>query len=356
MTILVLWREEDLVRESAAYARAFRRRGVRVVGVETSFPLNGDINQLLQRCPERPTLILHPEFLPMLPWGLTAVDIPTACFQIDTFAYTRRRISWSMVFDLVFVFHPGYDAEFQKAGHPQVHLIPHAIDASIFSDEDFERVFEVGWVGQTEGPLYQTRARLLPELSRTFRMNEWSRRYSQEETARAYLQSQVVVNIGRDDFPQDANLRVFEAMAAGALLITKLPSELTQLGFEEGVHFIGYHEAREIVPLVRKYLGEESTRRRIVDVAREKVLCEYTYDHRVDTILETTEKCGRKLAAPARAWSEEKVRLAYLDYFAGNGALDYALAELLAIARRSLGNAARGTALLARAWARKLRQ
>jgi spore maturation protein CgeB len=291
----------------------------------------------------------------MLPWGLTEVDIPTGCFQIDTFAYTRRRISWSMVFDLVFVFHPGYDAEFRKAGHPQAHLIPHAIDASIFSDDDFERVYEVGWVGQTEGPLYQTRARLLPEFSRTFRMNEWSRRYSQEETARTYLQSRVVVNIGRDDFPQDANLRVFEAMAAGALLITILPSELTQLGFEEGVHFIGYHEAREIVPIVRKYLGEESTRRRVADVARNKVMGEYTYDRRVDTILDTTEKYGRKFAAPARAWSEEKVRLAYLDYFAGNGAFDCASTELLAIARRSLGNAARGTALLARAWARKLR-
>ena len=59
-------------------------------------------------------------------------------------------------------------------------------------------------------------------------------------------------------------------------------------------------------------------------------------------------------SAPARSWSEERVHLAYLDYFAANGALDCASAELRVITRRSLRHAARGAALLARAWAHSL--
>src|SRR5438046_1464844 len=166
MTILTLWREECTSQELPAFARAFLRSGNRVVVVHASFPPNGNLNQLLERCPERPTLILHPEF-PILPWGLTKVDIPTACFQIDTYAYTLRRITWSMLFDLVFVFHPGYDVEFQKAGHPGAHVIPHAIDASLFLGEELERVFEIGWVGQRRGPLYRTPAQALrPEKAK----------------------------------------------------------------------------------------------------------------------------------------------------------------------------------------------
>ena len=355
MTILVLRREEGIGGKWAAYIRALRRRGDRVVGVPASFPLNGDIGQLLQRCPERPALILHPEYIPILPLGLTKVGIPTACFQIDTYAYTQRRISWSMLFDLAFVFHPGYDTEFRTAGHPGTHFIPHAIETSLFHGEESGRVFEIGWVGQTRGPLYRTRERLLPVLSRSFRMNNWTMHHEPEEMARIYRQSKFVVNIARDDFPQDANLRTFEAMAAGALLLTSLPSELAQIGFEDGVHYVGFRKEAEIVPLVRKYLLEESARRRIAEVARDKVLREHSYDRRVETILELVKQDGRKFLAPARSWSEERVHLAYLDYFAGNGAFDCASDELRAIVPLSLGDATRGAAMLARAWARRSR-
>ena len=355
MTILVLRKEEGIAREWAAYLRAFYRRGDRVVSAHASFPPNGNLSQLLEQCPEPPTLILHPEYLPIMPWGLTKVNIPTACFQIDTYTYTRRRFAWSMLFDLVFVFHPGYDTEFRTAGHPGAHFIPHAIEPSLFLGEEPGRVFEIGWVGQTRGPLYRTRERLLPVLSKSFRMNDWGKRYQPDEMARIYRQSKIVVNIARDDFPQDANLRTFEAMAAGALLLTVLPTELTQIGFEDGVHFVGFRNEAEIAPLVRKYLLEESARRRIAERARDKVLCEHTYDRRVETILELATQNGGKFSAPARSWSEERVHLAYLDYFAGHGALDCAWDELRSIARLSLGDATRGAGMLAHAWARKSR-
>ena len=186
-------------------------------------------------------------------------------------------------------------------------------------------------------------------------MNDWSRRHEPEEMVRIYRQSKIVVNMGRDDFPQDANLRAFEAMAAGALLLTPLPTELTQIGFEDGVHFVGFRKETEIIPLVRKYLLEESERRGIADVARDKVLHEHSYDRRVETILKLAKQNGRNTLAPARSWPEERVHLAYLDYFAGNGRLDCALEELRAIAGLSLGNATRGAGMLAHAWARRSR-
>ena len=355
MTILVLCWESNLCNTLGFYARALRRRGVRLVCAGPEFALNGNLEEWLRLCPERPSLIWHPESdVPFLPWGLASVDIPTACFQIDTYAYTRRRISWSKLFDLVLVFHPGYDFKFREAGHPGVEFMPHAIDAELFSEPELERVYDVGWVGQTEGPIYRARARILTELSKTFRMNAVERRYSAEELASIYRQSKIVVNIGRDDYPQDANVRTFEAMAAGALLVTSLPSELTAIGFRDGVHFIGYRDESEITALVRGYVADESARRTIAAAGREMVLREHTYDHRVHTLLALAAGMERRLCAPARSWAEERVRLAYLKYFAANGALDCGLAELQAIARRSLAKAAVGSAVLARAWGRRI--
>ncbi|MEM4218097.1 MAG: glycosyltransferase [Candidatus Methanomethylicaceae archaeon] len=59
-----------------------------------------------------------------------------------------------------------------------------------------------------------------------------------------------MVNISRDDFPHDANMRCFEVMAAGALLVTSLPTELADLGFEEGRHFVGFEHEQDLLEKV----------------------------------------------------------------------------------------------------------
>jgi hypothetical protein len=101
-------------------------------------------------CPEKPALIWHPEAdVPFLPWGLANLDVPTACFQVDTYAYTRQRILWSTLFDLVLVFHPGYEVAFREAGHPGARLMPHAAEAQLFSAPEQESIYEVGWGART---------------------------------------------------------------------------------------------------------------------------------------------------------------------------------------------------------------
>lgn len=355
MTILVLCLEDNLCNTLACYARAIRRSGVQLVCVRKGFPLNGTLEDLLGLCPERPSLILHPEAdMPYLPWGLTNVDIPTACFQVDTYAYTRRRLAWSMLFDQAIVFHPGFESRFQQAGHPGARFFAHAVEADLFSGEEVRRIFDIGWVGQVQGAIYSKREPILVSLAKTFRMNDLAGRYTLAEMARVYQQSRIVVNIGRDDYPQDANLRTFEAMAAGALLITQLPSELTAIGFVDGLHFLGYREAKDIAVLVRKYLGDEVARKHIATAGREKVLREHTYEVRVKEWMGHIPEDRKKLLAPARHWNEGRVRRTYLDYFAANGALEQAAAELPKIARRSSKDALIGAALVGRAWTKYL--
>jgi len=95
MNILFLCRTGDMAFGRASLARALERKGVRVTCVADDTPVDGDIAKLVARCDERPSLILQPESdFSLLPQGLTTIDIPTACLQIDTYAYTERRIRW----------------------------------------------------------------------------------------------------------------------------------------------------------------------------------------------------------------------------------------------------------------------
>jgi hypothetical protein len=356
MTILFLCREQDLQREPLGYVRAFRKLGIHVEFADQNCALNENIDRILERSVERPALIIQPETdLPLLPRGLDKSDVPTACFHFDPYAYLHRRTRWAMLFDYAVVFHPGFEDAFRRAGHPNPVTLPHAVDADFFASPAAERLLDVGWVGRSGSWHYTTRRRVLKNLAATFRMNDWTRFHSYEQVAQVYCASKVVVNVGRDDYPADVSLRFAEAMAAGAIFLTLLPSEITELGFQDGVHFVGIPSEAEILGKVRYYLDHDSDRRRIAEAGRKKVLQEHTYTCRAEQLLQTVEQHNGRLFAPARCWPEHQVQLTRLDYFAANARLDYACDELRRIARRDLRGAAAGSALIARALASKIR-
>ena len=356
MTILCLCREEHHWKLIPGYADAFRRRGIEFFCVDDSIPFDAPLEDVLRACPKSPTAIFHFESAhPLFPIGLERSEIPTVCFHPDTYAFTERRIHWSSVFDHAAVFHPGYEEGFKRAGHPGAFLLPHAVRREFFEGAELEREFEIGWVGQTSGEFYMQRAKWLPKLAQEFRTNDWSRKYSVEEVANVYRRARIVVNIGRDDFPQDANLRVFEVLASGALLLTSLPTELAKLGFQEGVHFIGYHDAADLSGLIHKYLDDESARRQIADAARTRVLAEHIYDRRVDHLLERISNAKLQRLAPARSWPESRARLVALDFFAAHGLTHCAATQFRHVAGHGIRATIQGASLVTRSWLKNLR-
>jgi spore maturation protein CgeB len=255
--------------------------------------------------------------------------VPTACLQIDTYAYLHRRLLWAMLFDYVLIFHPGYENQFVNAGHTKAFVQPHAVEADLFVQIPHQnRTNDIGWVGRLDGSLYSRRRHLIPRLAETFRMNDWHRSYSYEEMSRIYGISKIGLNISRDDHPEDANLRVFEIMAAGAMLVTSLPSELEKFGFQSGRHFVGYAHEPELTDRVRYYLQYDTERERIAAAGCELVLREHTYDRRAEEILRILDQDRGRLFAPARSWPEERVRQVYLDYYCAHNLLSCALGEL----------------------------
>ena len=325
--IVFLCSEHELTRERRGYFRAFSKK-VDVFCIPSASEEYEELNELLPTH-LNPLLILHPDAYPRrLPHGLVNASAPTGCFSIDTYEYVNSRIRFSMLFDYAFVFHPGYDSLFLSKGHPRPLCIGHAVEADIFTGEDLTRIYEVGWVGRLNGKKYSIRRRCIQRLNNIFKMNDISQHYSPEEMSVIYRQSKVVVNLSRDDYLQDANLRCFETMAAGALLITPKPTEMDELGFIEGVHYIGYEQEFEIENLIRFYLEHESERLTITCAARKLVLQKHTYDYRVKTILDVLARDNKKHFAPARKWDIKKISKIYIRYFAGSLLVGPALREL----------------------------
>ncbi|HUK30100.1 MAG TPA: glycosyltransferase [Candidatus Acidoferrum sp.] len=266
---------------------------------------------------EAPDIFAHLVHTPALPVNIHRCPIPTVSLDIDSFWWTESRIRWSLLFDYVFVWHKSFVPRYQAAGHPKVFAMPHAVDADAYQNciPESERSLDVGWVGAFGYGHYARRRRIIGGLAARLMMNDPDKKYSKQETADIYSKSKIVVNVSRDEFPQEANMRCYEAMAAGALLITQMPSELTEWGFREGEHFIGWRSESEIPALVDKYIQDETQRLKITRGARELTMSAFTFQHCRDRMLAVLEEHPNQFFAPARNWPAEKVSLTYLEYY-----------------------------------------
>ena len=293
--------------------------------------------------------LVHCIGAPGLPRDLHDSPLPTVCLNIDNFSWMDSRFRWAMLFDHVFVWQPRFVSMFQKAGHPSVFLLPHAVEGRLFSGMETGRCFDLGWVGRVGPPWYARRNRIIPKLAARFQMNDFRRRYSKEETAKVYQQSKIVVNVTRDEFPPEANMRCYEAMASGALLITPMPTELTELGFREGEHFVGWNDEAQILDLVQNYLSDEPRRREIARAGQDLVLREHTFDCRRDMLRSSLLKQGDQFLAPARRWPLEKIQLTYLEYYYRYQIFSALFQEFSRLRKTNRWKALRGTPMVLKA-------
>lgn len=100
-----------------------------------------------------------------------------------------------------------------------------------------------------------------------------------------YLSSIINFNCTSKQMKGAVNQRVFDVPAAGAFVLTDWREQLEEL-FVPGKEVICYHEPEEIRELVGYYLNHPAERQKIVATARQRVLKEHTWDHRVKAMMD----------------------------------------------------------------------
>ncbi len=117
--------------------------------------------------------------------------------------------------------------------------------------------------------------------------------------ARTYSAARTVFN---RSIKNDVNMRVFEALAAGSLLVTNDLSNNGQAElFRDGVHLAAYRESDDLLDKIAFYLDRESLREKIAAAGRAEVLEKHTYFHRMERLLQEAEEALASVAVPFAA-------------------------------------------------------
>lgn len=220
---------------------------------------------------------------PALSPGIHQIRCPKMCYLIDTHIDAHSRIEIAKAFDGVFIAQKGQLELFKRAGIQNVAWLPLACSPELYDRKPRERNLDVAYVGslndadgRRKGLLDSVRER----FPNSFIGKAWPR-----EMADIYSRAKIVVNAAVN---RDVNMRVFEAMAGGALLITDEADGLEDM-FQDGEHLVVYRRDEDVLGLVRHYLDAKEERERITTAGRDLVLRKHTYAKRAATMLRSLQ-------------------------------------------------------------------
>ena len=224
---------------------------------------------------------------------------PCAWWAIDTHLDFAWCLEKARGFDLVFAAQRDGAEQLRRAGIGSAAWLPLACDPEIHRKHDVAKQYDVAFVGNVfPGP----RAELLNLIRRRY-PNSFIGQCYFEEMARTYSAARTVFN---RSIRNDVNMRVFEALACGSLLVTNDLSDNGQAElFRDGVHLATYREAEDLLDKLAFYLGREALREKIAAAGRAEALEKHTYRHRMERLLREAEAAltatGRGAHSPTGA-------------------------------------------------------
>lgn len=246
---------------------------------------------------------------PAWPLGLESFPCTTVAYLIDVHQDLNSRLQIAQFFDAVFIAQKEFVPTFQQMRDRHTQWLPLACDAVLHNPGSKTRVYDVGFVGKF-GMQNTQRYEILSAVLPKYQTNDYLKYYPPQEMAMVYGQSKIVFNASING---DVNMRVFEAMAAGALLVTdRIGNGLADL-FEEGTHYIAYSTISEAMEKIDYFLNKNEERERIASAGQRSVLKHHTYDHRWKLILKESDRVYGH--APARSFSQAALGELYADVF-----------------------------------------
>lgn len=110
------------------------------------------------------------------------------------------------------------------------------------------------------------------------------------EMYRVMSESRIVFNRHIDAAgPYANNLRLYEAVGSGSLLLTDWKQNMDEI-FTPGRECVTYRDTAECVEQAKYYLQNDAEREAIAQAGRRRLLQEHTYEHRVGELLQIIEK------------------------------------------------------------------
>lgn len=214
------------------------------------------------------------------PENLSALRCTKVCFLIDSHLSNRKwHLIWGKQFDYVFIAQREYVPEFRCHGI-NAHWLPLGCDPILHGRQATAKLHDISFVGST---LFNDRRLALLNVLKNACQLYQERCYLQQ-MARVFSESKIIFN---NTVKRDLNMRVFEALCSGSLLLTDpAPHSGLEELFRDGEDLAIYRSDAVLPAKVRFYLDNPELRELIAARGLQLVLNAHTYRHRMADMLD----------------------------------------------------------------------
>ncbi|MBD3165694.1 glycosyltransferase [bacterium] len=222
--------------------------------------------------------------------GLHELPCPTAWYAVDAPINTFWQQSYAHGFDRVYVDQLESFREMRKHGVEHTRWLPLAADNVLYHPprKGAERDLDVVFVGTMDYALRPKRSAILYRLKRVANVTlvdgGGTRSMTPYRVAKLYRRAKIILNELLFD---GVNLRTFEAMACGAVVLTER-GRGEQALFEEGRHLAGFG-TEDLEQVVLELLRDDEKRRQIGRTGAEEIRNKHTLVHRAARIMKDFE-------------------------------------------------------------------
>ena len=213
-------------------------------------------------------------------------NTPSILWSIDTHLEEKRNFLKGIAYDFsaIFISNMDHVKDFQDSfGGTYCEWLPLACDPDLHRKLDLPKLHDISFIGNYSGMKYIQRKLILQLLQCYFKVN----------IVQAFGEDMVkVVNESKICFNRslggDFNMRVFETLGCGTMLLTdEIKNGLPYL-FEDGKDLVLYRSYKELLDEVNYYLTNDEEREKIAEQGRQMAL-RNTYYHRAKQILDFAE-------------------------------------------------------------------
>lgn len=204
--------------------------------------------------------------------------VPTVYWEIDDHLVRGRKTDFYAQVDIVYIPQEPFIEYYPKN---KTKILPLGVDPNLHKPiPEIAPIYDIGFIGNDT---YPERRYLLDRLERKFNLMRTNTPpglpYSE-----ALAKCKLTFNRSLD---RDVNMRWFEAMASGRLLLSDyLPQQA--LYADDGVHYVSYTDWTDLEAKVEYYLTHDEEREKIGKAGQEHVHANHTYRHRLEQILKDT--------------------------------------------------------------------
>lgn len=217
------------------------------------------------------------------PKGIEKLSCKTAWYGIDTHMDYKKHLAIGNIFDVSFIAQKEFVAQLLKDGIKNVHWLPLAFEPNLNTFSSSSKEYLISYVGSNNISMHPIRYQLIDSIKSNFE-NCYFGRAIPNEMSNIYAKSFMVFNKSVNN---DINMRYFEAMGEGAVLLTdkSINNGVEEL-FKKDIHFFEYNNAIDLIELINSLKNNQEKLLEVGKVAKKNILKFHTYQNRVESIIQ----------------------------------------------------------------------